>query len=646
MGDDEDQKPREDRTIFIPGGGSQLSVPGSQPAAPVGSAPPSATGWGSATPFTPELGEGRRIQIGDVLNHIFEVRRFIARGGMGEVFEGVNVNTEERLAIKVILPHLAADPAVQAMFRKEARTLTRLSHPGLVQYRVLAQEPQLRVLYIVTDYIDGLNLSDQLGTLDATPAQLISLLKKLAEGLNAAHALGAIHRDISPDNIILEGGKIERAKIIDFGIAKDLDAAGSTIVGDGFAGKLNYVAPEQLGDFDRQVGPWSDVYSLGLTMMAVVLGRDVNMGATLVDAVDKRRAGLDVSCAPEEMRGVLELMLKANPAERLRSMDDVLRMIEPPTQTLLNVPLHDAAPNASLPALHPQSGGLSLRLVALLGGGLALAVAAVLAVTLIPDGTDRTLVADVPGAGAESAPVEPPADPLGTAKEVVTAEMKKAPCSWFDIHEISADGVQISLSLRGVSGESASALRLIQDALERKGLQAPSIEMSDVSPISANMCRPVEAFNQIRADGVARLTVAQRKFEMNFLPSRPDQDSRQLGAEVVFNLNLAGFGEDMTLVGLDEAGKMSQVGANRKEIEGYLEKLPNDSYRFRFDTTHSGWSGILMLTGKAPFNADLDNDSRGRGADWSDKFLKLARERGWKAEMVWYRTVDELPNKL
>src|ERR1043166_828276 len=76
-------------------------------------------------------GEPRRIQIGDVLNHTYEVRRFIARGGMGEVYEGVNVNAEDdKVAIKVMLPHLAADPHVQAMFSKEAKTLTRLRHPG------------------------------------------------------------------------------------------------------------------------------------------------------------------------------------------------------------------------------------------------------------------------------------------------------------------------------------------------------------------------------------------------------------------------------------------------------------------------------------------------------------------------------------
>ncbi|MEO7385246.1 MAG: protein kinase, partial [Novosphingobium sp.] len=124
------------------------------------------------------------IKVGDVLNHLYEVRRHIARGGMGEVFEGCNVNyAEERVAIKVILPHLAADPAVQGMFYKEARTLTRLTHPALVQYRTMAQEPQLGVFYIVTEYVDGPNLSDKLKDLNADARDIALLTKRLAEGL-------------------------------------------------------------------------------------------------------------------------------------------------------------------------------------------------------------------------------------------------------------------------------------------------------------------------------------------------------------------------------------------------------------------------------------------------------------------------------
>ncbi|MET0251600.1 MAG: protein kinase, partial [Novosphingobium sp.] len=146
----------DDRTRFIPptqpaeDERTRFQAPPAPPPAPPPPAPPPA-----ATTIAPAHdGQPRRIQIGDVLNHTYEVRRFIARGGMGEVFEGVNVNAEDdRVAIKVMLPHLAADPLVQAMFSKEAKTLTRLRHPGLVQYRLLGREPNLGVTYIVTEFV-------------------------------------------------------------------------------------------------------------------------------------------------------------------------------------------------------------------------------------------------------------------------------------------------------------------------------------------------------------------------------------------------------------------------------------------------------------------------------------------------------------
>ncbi|MGZ8361980.1 MAG: serine/threonine-protein kinase, partial [Allosphingosinicella sp.] len=289
-------------------------VPPPPPAAPapVGTVAPTlgegTQSGAAAAAITPR--EARPIKVGDVLNHIFEVKRFLARGGMGEVFEGCNVNTDEKVAIKVMLPAMAADEKVVAMFRKEARTLTKLQHEALVQYRVLAQEPTLGALYIVTEFIEGVELSEMLGKVERTPEELAGLLKRLASGLSAAHRLGAIHRDISPDNVLLPGGDVHQAKIIDFGIAKDLDASSATIVGDGFAGKLNYVAPEQLGDFGREVGPWTDVYSLALVILAVAQGKNVNMSGSLVDAIDKRRKGPDLAAVPGNIRRLVEDMLK------------------------------------------------------------------------------------------------------------------------------------------------------------------------------------------------------------------------------------------------------------------------------------------------------------------------------------------------
>src|SRR4051812_32888639 len=265
----------------------------------------------------------RTIAVGDVLNHMFEVKRFIKAGGVGQVFEGANVMSGERVAIKALLPSLAADPKVIALFQREAMTLTRLNHEALVQYRVLAKEPQTGILYIVTEFIDGVELGATLDGIDRSEDELRLLMERLASGLAAAHRLGAIHRDMSPDNVMLPGGDLHQAKIIDFGIAKDTESTLQTLIGSAFAGKLNYVAPVQLGEHGGEIGPWTDVYSLALVMLAAAGGKRIDMAGSFADAIHKRRAGVDVSAAPEALRPLLAAMLMLNPAERIRSMADV-----------------------------------------------------------------------------------------------------------------------------------------------------------------------------------------------------------------------------------------------------------------------------------------------------------------------------------
>lgn len=292
----------------------------------------------SATDFTQtSLGKRSRksgrqpgiLPIGFVLNGIYEVKRFIARGGMGEVYEGCNVNADERVAVKVILPHLAADPKVQALFRKEAKTLISLAHPALVQYRVLAREPRKDLLYIVTDYIDGEPLTQLIGKgPPPTTSELVMLTRRLAEGLAAAHAHGAVHRDISPENVLLPDGVLNRAKIIDFGIAKSMELGAQTVVGDGFAGKLGYVAPEQFGDFGRLIGPWTDIYSLGLVVLALAGGKAPDMGSTLVEAIDRRRAGPDIEAVPASLQPLFSRMLAPDPRDRPQTMAEVIAALD------------------------------------------------------------------------------------------------------------------------------------------------------------------------------------------------------------------------------------------------------------------------------------------------------------------------------
>lgn len=583
---------------------------------------------GSATPPLPPIAPrvaARGIEVGDVLNHIFEVKRFIARGGMGEVFEGANVITDERVAIKVMLPALAADENVITLFRREARTLTHLHHEAVVQYRVLAQEPQLGVLYIVTEYIDGTNLSDVLKIVDASPEALVALLRRLASGLQAAHALGAIHRDISPDNILLGGGDLARAKIIDFGIAKDLDPGTATIVGDGFAGKLGYVAPEQLGDFDRRLGPWTDVYSLALVILAVAAGRDVGLGGSLVDAVDKRRAGPDLSPAPEVLRPLLARMTKADPTARIGSMVEVLAEI---------------AKIEAVPVPVEKPATFPVRWIAL---GI---VAVILLASLVVYATrHRATPATAPVATAK-----PAMDGIDDVRSAVASALPSVSCTWLRIVSVTQGRDQPQIALTGVAGNPSAAQAEISHALASQGGKGAVLDFSEVAPITPAGCAALDAYRQIGAPDDTRLSVAQRKFEMR----RQTGDSAYAGtsaASAIVKVAVRDPKTDFTLVGLEPSGKIDLLIPDRAAFRAQLASSRNgvpitdlggDTYRLQIDLDHQGWSGLLLITGRAPFDPAVVAPPLGaRGADWRDRLVSLAAERGWQADMVWFKSIDE-----
>ncbi len=642
----------DNRTVFVPAGTTPPVPPApDQPAPEALSQPPASQPPVSQPPawqMAPRA-EAGRIQPGDFLNHIFEVRRFLARGGMGEVFEGVNVTSDERVAIKVMLPALAADPDVQTMFRREARTLTRLAHPALVQYRVLAQEPQLGVLYIVTEFIDGRNLCDVLGELKPDEAELAALLRRLASGLQAAHALGAIHRDISPDNVLLENGELARAKIIDFGIAKDLDPGSKTIIGDGFAGKLSYVAPEQLGDFSREIGPWTDVYSLALVILAIAGGKGVDLGGSFVDAVDKRRKGIPLDTAPAGLRPVLGAMLAPDPADRLRSMDAVLA-------ALAGTPVVPAAPAVPVKAEKPAKSPKAAPDPATAGRGIGKpAIAAGVAAVLLLGGGGAwfaTRGGDEPATSAPtvaSAPAVAQGSPAERARAAVAAALPGIDCSWLDLTGSAGGAGGTTLKLTGVAGQPAEAQAAITRAAAASGAPVDAADFSDVAPITASECGSVDAFRAIRATGATRLTVPQRSFEMAILPAQSAYPG-QLGARTIINLDLSGI-KDFALYGLDPSGLISPIVANRKAFNAIpktgdpIADLGNGRYRFAPDANHKGWSGILLLTGEGGFSDGLVAGPAGsRSADWPQRFAAAAKAGNWRSEMVWFKLVDERPN--
>ena len=187
--------------------------------------------------------DGGGVAAGTTLNGMYELGQRIAMGGMGEVYMGKQIATGQQVAIKMILPEHANNELILELFRKEANTLFDIQHEAIVRYFTFSIDPDLGRPYMAMEFAGGPALADRL--VDKGPLneeELTTLRKRIAGGLSAAHRKGVVHRDISSDNIILVHENVEEAKIIDFGIAKSSSSEG-TLIGSGFAGKLNYVSP-------------------------------------------------------------------------------------------------------------------------------------------------------------------------------------------------------------------------------------------------------------------------------------------------------------------------------------------------------------------------------------------------------------------
>ncbi len=132
-----------------------------------------------------------------------------------------------------------------------------------------------------------------------------------------------MHRDISPDNVIMPDGDVRSAKVIDFGIARARRAGEQTILGGGFAGKLNYASPEQLGLAGGDVTPKSDIYGFGLVLAEALLGRPIDMAGSQAEMIDKRRVVPDLSGIEPTIRPLIQAMLQPLPESRPASMAEV-----------------------------------------------------------------------------------------------------------------------------------------------------------------------------------------------------------------------------------------------------------------------------------------------------------------------------------
>jgi len=201
----------------------------------------------------------------------YTVTRFIARGGMGLVFEGVQASLDRSVAIKFLYPHLSDDAQFRERFEREARAIARLDHPNIVRVLDFGSEDQLH--YMILDYIDGVSLRDHLIRVQSDGLTLrtetvSSISQQVGSALSYAHERGYVHRDVKPGNVML--ARNGRVFLTDFGVVKDIDANQGTMTG-AVIGTPEYMAPEQANG--ATVGPQADLYALAVVTFEMLVGR-------------------------------------------------------------------------------------------------------------------------------------------------------------------------------------------------------------------------------------------------------------------------------------------------------------------------------------------------------------------------------------
>jgi 5-deoxy-glucuronate isomerase len=202
----------------------------------------------------------------------FRVTRFIARGGMGVVYEGMQESLNRPVAIKFLYPHLSGDANFRERFEREALASASLTHPNIVRVLDFGSEGMLH--FMVMDYIDGESLRDYLTRdRDESLAERLrtssDIVEQVGNALSHAHRRGYVHRDVKPGNVLLVDDG--RALLTDFGVVKIVGESGLTVTGT-MVGTPEYMAPEQ-GLGTGQIEPAADQYSLAVIAYQMMTGR-------------------------------------------------------------------------------------------------------------------------------------------------------------------------------------------------------------------------------------------------------------------------------------------------------------------------------------------------------------------------------------
>jgi CheY-like chemotaxis protein len=240
------------------------------------------------------------VQPGLVIAGRFRLESLLGEGGMGQVYRASHLDLGHAVAVKLVRPALASSPLLRARFETEARATSLLRSPHVVQVFDYGFTPG-GIPYLIMEYLRGQTLGSLLAEHGRLPLPAVArIVTELARGLSVAHASGVVHRDVKPENVLLEDitddsvmGLPYRAKLVDFGLARlvEGEVGGPRTTGRGrFVGTLGFAAPEQLDG--GEIGPRADLWALGATAFCAATGQ-----AAIAEGSDATMALLTAQCA-------------------------------------------------------------------------------------------------------------------------------------------------------------------------------------------------------------------------------------------------------------------------------------------------------------------------------------------------------------
>jgi eukaryotic-like serine/threonine-protein kinase len=229
------------------------------------------------------------LPAGTVLDGAYRLTRLIYQGGMGTVYEGVQLRLDKRVAVKVMVRELSEHPEALARFKREVKITSKLAHPHIVQLldfgATAAGQP-----YLVTEFLEGEDLEQRLQRSGRLPLPTaLAILRQVASALVAIHAKGIIHRDLKPGNVLLitSDGIADFVKVLDFGVSKVASSATQLTHTMAVLGTPEYMSPEQASGRASDVDHRSDQWALACTTWRMLSGYPPFTGTHLDDLLTR-----------------------------------------------------------------------------------------------------------------------------------------------------------------------------------------------------------------------------------------------------------------------------------------------------------------------------------------------------------------------